>query len=122
MEEEESVTNILETFIKALAELRRNSGVVIALRYLFETVNNKSTTVGETLVRFLKKLISNLPTTPRETSTSKSPSSRQTPRSPVPEHHSEELVLSSAPIVLGVTINICRLDSNELNVCLICIV
>lgn len=116
MEEEEGVTNILGTFIKALADLRRNSGAVIALRYLFDTVNKKSTTVAETLVRLLKRLIGNLPTTPRETSMSKSPSSRQTPQSPVAEFHSEELVLSSAPIVLGVTINICRLDSNESNV------
>jgi len=121
----EIVVKILGNFIIELIELRRNDGSVAALKHLFNTVNKKLTRVEEVLVKFLRRLAYNLAMNQKEvsidnTAVTKSAHNAYLPESILTEEEdANEFVLLTVPNVLGITINICKLDLKELSVSLL---
>ena len=118
------IISILSVFIPELAKLRTNNGTKYALKYLFDSVNDKTAKVNVAIVRILKNLIYNLAIYHEEiTIDGKIISTLARPGQSYESYLTEEILkdnkdageisLFITPIVLGVPLNICKVDPND---------
>lgn len=118
----ETIVHVLATLIVELIEIRKSNGPINALKYFFDNTNNKLTGVEEALVRFLRRLVYNLTMNQKEIfknnpTVSKVPYNTYSPQSILSEEEdAKEFILLIVPNVLGITVNICKLDIKELSV------
>ena len=113
--------------------IRKNNGAKIALRYLFGTINNMTTRIDQALVKLLKRLVYNLARNHKNIliggkPISKVPNPNQSLESYLrlkilnEDKDAEEVAIYTAPIVLGISMSICKLDFNDYSVNILIII